>query len=100
LITQNSGPNGQPEAQLELGLELLPAPGVHADLAASPSLPSPDKQGAAALIQIGLARMTATISSTFGGSGGIAQALVARPSTGVEAGHRCRRSASTSAVEQ
>jgi len=36
----------------------------------------------------------------FGRIGGIAEALVARRSAGMEAGHRCWRSASTSAVKR
>jgi hypothetical protein len=35
-------------------MELLPAPGVHADLAAPSALATPNEQGAAALIKIGL----------------------------------------------
>ncbi|MGH2948481.1 MAG: hypothetical protein ACRDPC_19850 [Solirubrobacteraceae bacterium] len=55
-MTHSSGPTGQLEPQGERGLQLLPAPGVHADLAAPPSLAAPDEQGAAALIQIRLGK--------------------------------------------
>jgi hypothetical protein len=45
-------------------------------------------------------RMTATISSTVGGSAGYRRALVARRSAGVEARHRGRRSATAGGIEQ
>jgi hypothetical protein len=53
-MTQNSGPERQLEPQLEPELELVPAPGIHADFAAPASLPALDDQGAAALIEVGL----------------------------------------------
>ena len=39
---------------VKLGLELLPSPCVHADLAATPALTAPDQERAAALIEIAL----------------------------------------------
>jgi hypothetical protein len=92
--------DGKLNAELEPGLEFLPAPVVHADFAAASALAAADEQRAAALIEIGLgererfvdaqpgspdddeaaepaavcaspaARMTAMISSTLGGSAG------------------------------
>jgi len=44
--------------------------------------------------------MTETISLDFGWIGGIAKTLVSRGSAGVEAWHRRRRTASTSAIKQ
>jgi hypothetical protein len=54
LITQNSRPDRQLQTQLEPGLQLLPAPGVHADLAAPAALAASDEHGATALIEIAL----------------------------------------------
>src|SRR5512144_1138590 len=47
-------PDGQFESALEPRLELGPSPRVHADLAAAPTLATPDEQRATALIEIGL----------------------------------------------
>ena len=100
LMTQNSGPTGSSHAR-QPGLELLPAPVVHADLSAPAALAAADQQRAAARVEVGLGererlvmrsparqrttirprsrrpwtpspapRMTATISSTVGGSAG------------------------------
>lgn len=100
-------PDGKVEPQLEPRLELVPAPGVHADFAASFALAVTDKQRAAGMVEIRFGeserfldaqpgtphsparhrittrphsrrpcaaspatRMTAMISSTFGGSAG------------------------------
>jgi hypothetical protein len=41
-------------AHVKPGLELFPAPRVHPDLAAAPSLAAPDQQRAATLIEVGL----------------------------------------------
>jgi hypothetical protein len=49
-------PDGQLEAKLEPRLQLLPSPGVHADLATPAALSSPHEQGAAAVIEIGLGK--------------------------------------------
>jgi hypothetical protein len=46
-------PDGELYSQLQPRLELLPAPCVHADLAATSALAAPDEQCAAALIEIG-----------------------------------------------
>jgi hypothetical protein len=91
--------------QLDPGLKLFPSPRVHADLASAPALAAPDERRAAALIEIGFgqrqrlldtqsgppqdddqtaqpcarspaAHMTATISSTFGGSAGYRRPLL------------------------
>jgi hypothetical protein len=43
-------------AQLEPRQELLPAPGVHADLATAPALASPNQQRAASVIEIALGK--------------------------------------------
>src|SRR5215210_4252130 len=37
---------------LKPGLQLFPAPGIHADLAAAPALSVPDQQRATALVQV------------------------------------------------
>jgi hypothetical protein len=110
--------------------ELVPAPRVHADLAATPALGATHEQRAAPMIEIAFGerqrfldtqpgapkdhdhatqgrpcapspavRVTARISSIFGGSAGIAETLVSRRSAGLEAGHRRGRSAATSAIE-
>jgi hypothetical protein len=42
----------QLDSQLEPGLQLFPAPCVHADVAVAPALAAMDKQRAAAVIQI------------------------------------------------
>jgi hypothetical protein len=47
-------PDRQLQTQLEPGLQLLPAPGVHADLAAPAALAASDEHGATALIEIAL----------------------------------------------
>ena len=46
--------DGKVDARLEPGLELSPAPGVHADFAAASALAATDQHRAAALIEIGL----------------------------------------------
>jgi hypothetical protein len=116
-------------SQLEPRAKLLPGAFVHADLTASSALAVADEQRAAAVIEIGFGeaegflrsparqritirprgrrawapspalRMTATISSTFGGSG-VVQALVASRAAGVEPRHGRRRATSASAIEQ
>jgi len=48
------GPDGQLDAGLEPGLELLPGPVVHADLAAAAALAAAHQQGSATRIQVGL----------------------------------------------
>jgi hypothetical protein len=53
-MTQQQRPDGKLESQLEPWLELLPAPRVHSDLAASPALAAADEQRAAPVIEIGL----------------------------------------------
>jgi hypothetical protein len=50
-MTQNSGPERQLEPQLEPGLELVPAPAIHADFPAPAALAASDEEGAAALIE-------------------------------------------------
>jgi hypothetical protein len=47
-------PDRQLQAQLEPWLQLVPAPGVHADLAAPAALAASDEQGPTALIEIAL----------------------------------------------
>jgi hypothetical protein len=120
-MTQNSGPERQLEPRFEPGLQLVPAPGIHADFAASATLAASDEEGAAALIEIALGEgerfldaqagapqdhdqgaQAAAVVVVAGGAhddddllhlgrvGRMAEALVARRSTGVEAGHRCR----------
>jgi hypothetical protein len=49
-------PYGYLEPQLEPGLQLVPAPAVHADLATPSSLATTDEQGTASLIEIGLGK--------------------------------------------
>jgi hypothetical protein len=46
-------PSGGP-AQVEPRLQLVPAPGIHADLAPPAALATPHRQRAAALIEVGL----------------------------------------------
>ena len=46
-------PDGQLESELEPGLEFVPSPRVHSDLAPAPALAAPDQQRAAAVIEIG-----------------------------------------------
>src|SRR3954469_23031848 len=46
--------DGEFEAALEPGQELLPAPGVHADLASASALAAADEQRATSLVEIGL----------------------------------------------
>jgi hypothetical protein len=50
------GPDRQLEPHVEPGLQLSPAPGVHADLASAAALAAADDQRAAALVKIGLER--------------------------------------------
>jgi hypothetical protein len=108
-------------------MELLPAPGVHADLAAPSALATPNDQRAAALIGLGederfpdaqpsapqdhhhpRSRWPCAASpAAHDGDdlidlwriGRIAQTLVARRSTSVKAGHRRRRSTPTGAAD-
>src|SRR5919108_2113010 len=47
-------PDGQLDARLEPGRELLPGPVVHADLAAAAALAAPHQQRPAARVQVGL----------------------------------------------
>ena len=49
-------PDGKPDSQLEPRLELLPAPRVHADLAAASALAAPDEQRAPAVIKVGFGK--------------------------------------------
>ena len=94
-------PDRYAHARFEPGAEVLPAPGVHADLAAAAALAVPDQDRSETRVEVVLgqsqrfidaqprppeqhdqarmrapwllspaARMTATISSTVGGSGG------------------------------
>jgi len=49
-------PDRQLQTQLEPCLQLLPAPGVHADLAAPTALAATDEQGATAPIEIALGK--------------------------------------------
>jgi hypothetical protein len=49
-------PDGKLYPRLEPGLQLGPAPRVHADLAAASALAAPHEHGAAALIEIGLGK--------------------------------------------
>ena len=121
----------RPDRELDAGGEpraqLLPAPGVHADLAAAAALAVAHEQRPAPRVEVALAererlldaqpaapehddqcaepgsrggrrrpaRITAMISSTVGGSAGIAQSLVARRAPGVVAGHGRRRAPPT-----
>lgn len=48
------GTNRKLGPHVEPGLELLPSPGIHADLAATPALAAPDQDRPATLIQIAL----------------------------------------------
>jgi len=47
-------PDRQLEPRVEPGLQLSPAPGVHADLASAAALAAADEQRAAALVKISL----------------------------------------------
>jgi hypothetical protein len=47
-------PHGQLKPQVEPRLQLVPAPGIHADLAPPAALATPHQQCAAALIEVGL----------------------------------------------
>jgi len=47
-------PDRQLEPHVEPGLQLSPAPGVHADLASAAALAAADEQRAAALVKISL----------------------------------------------
>jgi hypothetical protein len=51
-MTQESGPTGSMNSQLEPRLQFFPAPRVHTDLAAASALAATDSQRAAVVIQI------------------------------------------------
>ena len=53
-MMQNSGPTGSSSRLVEPGLEFLPGPVVHADLAAAPALAAANEDRAAARVEVGL----------------------------------------------
>jgi hypothetical protein len=59
-------PNGQAGSQLEPGLELGPAPRVHADLAAAYALAAPHEQGTATGIEVGLGERERLVDAQSG----------------------------------
>src|SRR4051794_3272531 len=54
VMIQNSGPTGRIEPGCEPGMQFLPGPVVHADLATAPALAAPDQDRSAASVQVGL----------------------------------------------
>ncbi|MEA2361282.1 MAG: hypothetical protein QOD71_427 [Thermoleophilaceae bacterium] len=121
----------KPDTSFEPRLEFVPAPRVHADLAAASALAATHEQSAASVIKIGFYERQRLLNAQAGAPedhdqatqplavrgiaslahdgdnlldsgriGRIAETLVSRRSTCMEAGHGRRRAASTGAVKQ
>jgi hypothetical protein len=116
---------------MEPGLDLLPAPAIHTDLAALPTLAAANQDAAGRSVEIGLRQsegfadaqagtpeqddersgaesMLPMASAAHHGDdlldrrwvGRIPQALVARRTSTVVTGHRCRRTATAGSVDE